>query len=131
MKPNKAVKYLWALPCSLSGLGIALPLLLLGAVPRLVAGVIEIGFDQIDHPIARRLLRWPFRGITFGHVVLAATHEMQALLRAHERVHVRQYEKWGLLFFLLYPLSSLIQLLRGRRPYEDNCFEIEARALAN
>jgi hypothetical protein len=47
--------------------------------------------------------------------------------RAHEQVHVRQYERWGILFFPLYLGSSLGQLLRGRRPYRDNRFEREAR----
>jgi hypothetical protein len=40
---------------------------------------------------------------------------------------VRQYERWGLLFYPAYGLSSLWQLLRGRRPYWDNVFEVEAR----
>jgi hypothetical protein len=49
-------------------------------------------------------------------------------LRTHEHEHVRQYERWGVLFFAAYPLSSLWQLLRGHRPYMDNWFEIQARA---
>jgi hypothetical protein len=41
-------------------------------------------------------------------------------------VHVRQYERWGPLFVPAYLLSSLVELLRGRRPYRDNWFEREA-----
>jgi hypothetical protein len=41
-------------------------------------------------------------------------------------VHVRQYERWGLLLLPLYVASSLWQLLLGRDPYFDNRFEREA-----
>jgi hypothetical protein len=40
---------------------------------------------------------------------------------------VRQYERWGALFFVLYAVSSLCQWLRGRDPYWHNRFEREAR----
>jgi len=46
--------------------------------------------------------------------------------RSHEHVHVRQYERWGPLFFPLYLGSSLWQWMRGRDPYRDNRFEVEA-----
>ena len=51
-------------------------------------------------------------------------------LRLHEQAHVRQYEMWGPFFFLAYPASSLLQLLRGRSPYHHNHFEVQARAAA-
>jgi hypothetical protein len=59
-------------------------------------------------------------------VVLWATHTALRDLRCHERVHIRQYERWGLLFFPLYLGSSLVQRLRGRDPYLHNSFEREA-----
>ena len=43
---------------------------------------------------------------------------------------MRQYERWGALFGPAYLLSSLVQLVRGRRPYLDNRFEREACAVA-
>jgi hypothetical protein len=43
-------------------------------------------------------------------------------------VHVRQYERWGMLFFPLYLFSSLLQIVRGCDPYLDNSFEREAFA---
>jgi len=61
-------------------------------------------------------------------VVIAATPGDQDRLRAHERVHVRQYERWGALLLLAYPAESFWQLLLGRRPYLDNRFEVQARA---
>ena len=51
------------------------------------------------------------------------THD---LTRTHERVHVRQCERWGPLFIPAYLLASLLIRLRGGRPYEDNPFEREA-----
>jgi hypothetical protein len=121
------LKYTWAAPCTAVGGIIGSLLCCFGASPRLVCGVLEVGFRNRRHPCASALLRLPFRGITFGHVVLAPTHECQAALRLHERVHVEQYERWGVFFFGLYAGSSLIQLLSGRRPYMDNYFEVEAR----
>ena len=46
--------------------------------------------------------------------------------RAHERVHVRQYEKWGPLFPLLYVASSVAALVRGREAHGGNVFERQA-----
>ncbi len=129
MKARVAFRYLWAAPCTVVGAVIGACLCGLGASARRVDGVIEVAFADQRHPCARALLALPFAGITVGHVVLAPTHACQAALRQHERVHVAQYECWGLLFFLLYPASSLLQLLRGRRPYLDNHFEVQARAL--
>ncbi|HEY0961273.1 MAG TPA: hypothetical protein VGE69_02845 [Pseudomonadales bacterium] len=110
------------------GLLLGCIVLVCGGRAALRAGAIEVTFRErlIDcHRSARAL---PFRGIVFGHVILAVTAEELTCIRAHERVHVAQYERWGLLFFVAYPLSSLLQLLRGRHPYRDNHFEVEARA---
>jgi hypothetical protein len=73
----------------------------------------------------------PFRGIVFGHVILAVIGEELRTLGPHERVHVEQYERWGLLFFLAYGASGFWQLINGRRPYWDNHFEVQARARSN
>lgn len=69
-----------------------------------------------------------FVAITFGHVVIGQSHAVLAGLRVHEHEHVRQYERWGVLFFAAYLGSSAIQWLRGRDPYRDNRFERQARA---
>jgi hypothetical protein len=67
-----------------------------------------------------------FEAITFGHIVLGLDHSVLEMHRAHEHAHVRQYERWGVLFFPLYLGSSLVQLLRGRDPHGRNHFEQEA-----
>ena len=117
-------RWLWASPNTLIGLALGLLLLPFGARPRIVDGAIEIAARRAP---PRR--RWPFTAITFGHVVLG-THagELQRL-RAHERVHVRQCERWGPLFLAAYLLAGAWQWLRGRDAYWDNPFEVEARRL--
>jgi hypothetical protein len=117
-------RYAWAAPCTATGLLFAaLPLLCGFARARTVDGAIEIALRDASR-LARRL---PFNAITFGHCVLGLSHAELDRLRRHEHAHVRQYERWGLLFFLAYPLASLWCLLQGRRAYRDNRFEVEAR----
>jgi hypothetical protein len=101
--------------------------LLFGGRLRVVGGVIEVAASVLEEPNAFLRLP-PFNAITFGHVVIGTTERQLHRLRVHEREHVRQYEKWGALFFVAYPAASLWELLRGRRPYVDNWFEIQARA---
>lgn len=124
---SQLVKRLWASPCTLIGLGFAAPLLCLGAKLAFRQGAIEVAFRKRHVNCSRTLRALPFRGITFGHVILAVTEEELELLRAHELVHVRQYECWGIFFFPAYAGSSIWQLLRGRRIYWDNYFEVQAR----
>ncbi len=120
------LRWIWALPATAVGLAAAGCALCFGARPRIVEGVVEIG--------GGRLARWTralpsvlrFEAITLGHIVIGCSDTALARLRDHERVHVRQYERWGLFFFPAYLGSSLWQLLRGRHPYFDNRFEVEA-----
>ena len=124
---STVAKTLWVAPCTLVGALPALLLCALGGSARRVAGVVEVGFDNDHQPVARALAALPYSAITLGHVVLARTHACHHVHRAHERVHVAQYERWGPLFFVLYGGSSAWQWLRGRRPYMDNHFERQAR----
>ena len=78
--------------------------------------------------LARRRVR--FAALTLGHVVLAVDARSLTALRAHEREHVRQYERWGALFGPAYLLSVLWQVLRGADPYRANRFERQAYAVA-
>lgn len=64
--------------------------------------------------------------ITFGHTILGQNPELLAECREHEWVHVRQYQRWGILFGPAYLLSSLIVWMQGKRAYRDNHFEREA-----
>ena len=115
-------RVLWASPNTLIGLALGLLLVPGGSRMRVVQGVLEIA-AQRQHP--RR--RWPFAAITLGHVIVGTHAQELERLRAHERVHVRQCERWGPLFLPAYLLAGAWQWFRGRQAYWDNPFEVEAR----
>jgi hypothetical protein len=123
---HKLLRYAWASPCSFVGLLLLLAGFFSGASVRVVAGVIEVAGGRISSWVSRLPRCLQFSVITFGHVILADTCTSLVCHRVHEQVHVRQYEKWGILFFPLYCGSCLIQLLCGRNPYSDNHFERQA-----
>lgn len=52
------------------------------------------------------------------------------LIRRHEREHVRQFLRWGLLMLVAYPIASLIAHRNGGDFYRDNAFERGARRAA-
>lgn len=122
MSRARALGYLWAAPCSLAGLLAGAVLLLAGGRAQRVEGVLEIAARAAPGPTRLR-----FHAITLGHVILGTDPVTLARLRAHEQVHVRQYERWGPLFFLAYPAASAWLWLRGGRPWRDNPFERQAR----
>jgi hypothetical protein len=122
-------KYLWAAPYTALGLALGLLALAFGASMRVHSGAFEFGGGAIRRLVSRFRPPFRFSAITFGHVVLGMDHATLAEVRAHEQVHVRQYERWGPFFVPAYLLSSLVQLLCRRDPYRDNHFEREARAL--
>jgi hypothetical protein len=93
---------------------------------RVVDGVLESGGGILNPLLSRAVPFFPIGAITFGHIVLGASERQLESSRVHERIHVRQYERWGILFPLLYLASSAGALLRGRRLYADNAFEREA-----
>ena len=121
------VRYLWASPATALGVAMALVARACGASGVIVNGVLEVGGGRLGQAITRLPRPFAFCAITFGHVVIGVDARSLAQFRAHERVHVEQYERWGILFFPLYIASSLWQALRGRRAYWDNHFEREAR----
>lgn len=126
----RLARYAWASPCTAVGLCLAAPAFLFGAPARVVDGVIEVALSAHKTPPAV-LRALPFNAITFGHLVLGTSAGELDRLRAHEQAHVRQYERWGILFFAAYPAASLWQWLAGRRPYWDNGFEVQAREEAS
>ena len=116
----------WAAPCSALGMLLGLAVMLWGGRVQVRAGAVEFAGGSLGRLVARLPAPFGFSAITFGHVVLAVDAATLDAVRAHEQVHVRQYERWGIFFFPAYVLSSLVQLARGRRPYLDNHFEREA-----
>ena len=119
--------YLWVLPTTAMGLPLLLAALLGGGRLRWVDGV-----GEASGGLARFMLRYliPLRGgasaITFGHLVIACDQECLDWTRSHERVHVRQCERWGPLFIPAYLVAGLVTWMQGKRTYLDNPFEREA-----
>ena len=121
--------YLWPLPVTLLGLLVVLIARGSGGKQQRVDGVLEASGGWPARILQRG---FPFSGsvaaITLGHVVVAVSQAALDATRAHERAHVRQFERWGVLMVVLYPLAGLLAGLRGGHPYIDNVFEREARA---
>lgn len=93
------------------------------------------GTIGIVGPAAARLLALaPIHGgaaaLTLGHTIWAVSESAFYDSWEHEYVHVRQYERWGILFVPAYFVSGGWQWLHGRDAYWDNPFEIEARSVA-
>ena len=126
----RCLRYAWAAPYTLLGAVLGLVALVFGASWRLERGVLEFCGGRLGRLIARLPQPLAFSAMTLGHVILAVDSAALRQLRQHERVHVRQYERWGLLFLPAYVLSSVVQLLRGRNPYRENHFERQAYATA-
>lgn len=126
---------LWAAPVTLCALPL-LPLALWHSNWRVNAGVVEV-----TSPALKWFLQGPwfralsggagFSAATIGHVVIARNSACMTGCRAHEHAHVRQCERWGVLFPLAYVVAGLYAAFKARRLtayYWDNAFEREARA---
>jgi hypothetical protein len=66
--------------------------------------------------------------VTLGHTIYLHNSSKSEFLKnrtwvCHELAHVKQFERYGIMFFLLkYSWESLV------RGYYNNCLEVEARA---
>jgi hypothetical protein len=122
-------RYVWPLPLTLLGLALALLVRLRGGTWTIRAGVLEA-----SGPAAQKLLSLhPVRGViamALGHVVIARDGSCLLQTSAHEREHVRQFERWGLLFPAIYLGESVYRWIRGQDPYRDNRFERAAEIAA-
>ena len=123
---RKVLFVIWTLPNTMLGLCAGFCSMLFGTRMQIREGCIEFH----GGPIAAFLRRVPpgrsSSAMTLGHVVLGLDRHVLDVVREHEQVHVRQYERWGVLFLPAYLGASLWLALRGRDPYLDNPFEIEA-----
>jgi len=121
--------YLWTSPNTAFGLLFAPLALISGGSVRVVSGVVEIEGRLIGWMLEHCIpLSSGAAALTLGHVVLGRCSASLDVTRAHERVHVRQYERWGPLFIPAYFGASLIAKLRGQDAYMGNRFEREAYA---
>jgi hypothetical protein len=128
----RMLRYAWAFPNSAPGALLVLAALASGGRAAVVSGVVEAHGGAVAFML-RRLV--PLRGgasaMTLGHVVVGRDRLALERTRAHERAHVRQCERWGILFIPAYLAASLVAWLRGGHYYRDNRFERGAVAAAS
>ncbi len=129
MRLLKYLRYIWPLPITLFGL-------LLASIVKASGGHCSRYDNALEasNGAAFRLLwlmnPWGhIEAITLGHVILARDSDTAARLRTHEHTHVRQYERWGVIFPFAYLASSAIAMMKGGDAYRDNVFEREAFAV--
>ena len=102
----KILVIFWAAPTSLVGF-LVLAMVCRGARIRWVDGALEVwgpaicGMFQRFSPIKAEAM-------VLGHFVFGTSSEMLAAVRRHERIHVRQVECWGPLFFPAYLIASAV-----------------------
>jgi hypothetical protein len=120
---------LWALPVTLFGLLLAVPVILgrgqlcivRAATPALL----------VSGRVADAMLeRHPFGAMcamAIGHVVIADRRSLTPQILTHELEHVRQAALWGAFFPFAYCGASLWAVLHGRDAYWSNIFEVAAR----
>jgi hypothetical protein len=123
----KLARYIWALPTTSVGLLlVALALASRGKL-RLIDGVIEAHGGLVTLLLKHCV---PISGgaeaMTLGHVVVGRSAAALQRTRQHERVHVRQCERWGPAFIPAYLICGLLAMLRGKDAYLDNRFERQA-----
>ncbi|MCA9212764.1 MAG: hypothetical protein KDB27_06860 [Planctomycetales bacterium] len=115
---------LWASPGTCLGLLIGTVGLMTGGGYQFHTGVLEFHGGAT----ARFLTTMPVKAaaMTFGHVVLGRDVPSLDFTRDHERVHVRQYERWGPFFIPAYLFFSAALWVIGKDAYRSNPFEVEA-----
>ena len=127
MTLRRVLTYCWVLPNTLLGLVFVPVAWLSGGRARRVDGVLEVHGRAVAWLLRHAIpLRGGAMAITLGHVVLGRDAATLARSRAHERVHVRQYERWGPFFIPAYLVAGIVAFIRGGHPYQDNPFEREA-----
>jgi hypothetical protein len=122
------LRYAWAAPTTAVGLLFLLLTPIGGRIgTQVVDGVLELHGGLVSLFLRRgTLLKNGASAMTLGHVVLGRDLEALDWSRDHERVHVRQCERWGPLFIPAYVLASAFIWARGGKFYEENPFEREA-----
>jgi len=121
-------RYGWALPATVLGLLLAGLALRRGRV-RAIDGVLEAHGPWLRWALTTCVpLPGGAAAITLGHVVLGQNEHALEHTRAHERVHVRQDERWGVFLLPAYLVASVYAALSGGHYYFDNAFEREASA---
>ena len=116
---------LWALPNSLIGLTVGIIGLLTGGKVQVREGCLEFYGGVVE----KWLEHLNVLGMTLGHTILGQTSKGLQIVRKHEQVHVRQYERWGPFFLPFYLGWSAWLWWGGKDYYRLNPFEVEAYSI--
>jgi hypothetical protein len=124
---------LWALPLTLCGIVLALPILarhgrlrlVHTATPALLVSGPVADYMLDHHPFG------PMCAMAIGHIVIAEQRGLTPQILTHELAHVRQAAHWGILFPFAYLAASGWAVLHGQDAYWHNTFEIAARRAEN
>lgn len=130
IKSLRLLGWVWASPWTAVGLAAGTIGLATGGRVQRPGTAIEFYGGAVPWIISQ----WPgsdyTMAMTLGHVVLGRDAVCLDVTRAHELVHIRQYERWGPLFVPAYLLCSALIWVRGGDAYRDNPFEREAYSIA-
>ena len=122
------LRYLWPAPYTAAGLLLAVLARLGGGRVHAHTGVLEAHGGLLEALLKRAPIAGGASAMTLGHVVIGRGADELARTRAHERVHVRQYERWGVCFVPAYFFACAVAAARGHYAYFDSRFEREAYA---
>ncbi len=131
-RARRSLRHAWrALPGDLMGLAV-----MRGCGIRSPSRVVDAGGVSavlVEHPKVGRYFgaqMMPVQAQTLGCYVFARGPIPGHTLE-HEVEHIRQWQRFGPFYLPLYFGSSVFELLRRRRPYWDNAFEVAARRCAD
>ena len=116
----------WAGPATALGLLVGAAALLSGGRVQRVGRTLEFWGGFLPWCLRRVPIGGAALALTLGHVIIGQNPEALRMSRAHEWIHVRQYERWGPAMLPAYFACSLWLWATGRHPYLDNPFEREA-----
>lgn len=121
---TKGLAVIWTAPNTVLGMFFGWLGLLSGGQVRFRDGCLEFWGGSVSW----MLQRLPIRAVamTLGHTVLGINSDYLYRAGKHERVHVRQYERWGPFFLFGYFGWSAWIWWKGGNAYLDNPFEVEA-----
>ena len=125
-RPLRLLAMLWASPYTLLGLGLGMIGVCTGGRARLRGCVLEFYGGGVKWLLRQFFCGQGAMALTLGHTILGQTDAALGMARAHELVHVRQFERWGPMMGPAYLGCSLVLWLIRRRPYRDNPFERQA-----
>jgi hypothetical protein len=129
MRIPRPLVYVWVMPTTAVGLPFVAAALVSGGKVRWVDGVAEVHGGLVRFYLRRvvgLVLSGGASAMTLGHIVIGLDEAALLRTRKHERVHVRQCERWGPVFIPAYLLASVYQVIKGREGPPDNPFEREA-----